>query len=100
MSQRLVEVGAGLRQEVHHRLLTNLGTHGQGIDKHAHRVTDAQVATAIADGGDANLLVVGEARERIEHRGQREVGRREVVLFAENLYGTEVQRTEYFTGRT
>ena len=32
----------------------------QCVDEHPHRVADAQVGTPVADGGDANLLIVGE----------------------------------------
>ena len=61
--QRLVEVLAGLFQKIHHTLFANLGTQSQRVDKHARRVADAQVGAAVADGGDADLLVVGETRE-------------------------------------
>ena len=60
VGQSLVKDLAGLFQEVHHLLFANLGTQGQCVDKHARRIAYAQVGTAVADGGDANLLVVGE----------------------------------------
>ena len=98
--KRLVKVRTGLVQELHHALLANLGAQGQRVDEHAHRVADAQIGTAVADGRDANLLVVGEARERIEHRRQGEVRGREVVLLAESLHRLEIQFAGCTTGKT
>ena len=60
MPERLVKVPAGFIEKVHHGLLANLRTQCQCVDEHPHRVADAQVGTPVADGGNANLLIVGE----------------------------------------
>ena len=73
VSQSLVKILASLFQEIHHILFTNPSTQSQGVDKHAHRVADAQVGTAVTDGGYADLLIVGETRECIKHCRQGEM---------------------------
>ena len=89
--QGLIEVFAGLVQELHHALFANLGTQCQRVDKHANGVANAKVGTAVAEGSDAQLLVIGEARKCVECCGQGEVCRREVVLTAETLSRIEIQ---------
>ena len=91
VAQRLVEVLAGGLQEVHHTLLANEAAHCQRVDKHAHGVADAQVGAPVADGTEADALLVGEAGQRVEGGSQRDVGRREVVLPAKGLYLLEVK---------
>ena len=61
MLQRLIEVLAGFVDKLHHRLLTDSSTQCQRVDEHTDSVADAQVRPSVADGGDAQLLVVGEA---------------------------------------
>ena len=73
--QRFVEVLTGFVEEFQNALFTNLGTQRQRIDEHTHRVLDAQVGTSVADGGDTELLVVGEARQRVERCGENVVCR-------------------------
>ena len=61
MTQCLVEVLAGLVEELHHTLLLNESAQRQRVYKHTHGVADTQVGTSVTDGCDAQLLVVGEA---------------------------------------
>ena len=58
--QGLVEVLAGLVEEFKDCLFSYLGTQCQRIDEHTYRIADAQVGTSVADGGDAQLFVVGK----------------------------------------
>ena len=75
MAQCLIKVLAGFVQELHHTLLTNLGTQCQRVDEHTHSVADAQVGTAVTNGGDAELIIVGKAGQRIEGGCQHVVSR-------------------------
>ena len=94
VAQRFVEVAAGLAEELGDRLPADVGAQGQRVDKHAHRVADAQVGAAVGDGGDAQLITVGEARERIEGGRQKMMRRRDAPLTAESVNRLEVQRAE------
>ena len=93
MPQRLVELLAGFGQEFHHTLFADLGTQCQRVDEHAGRIADAQIGAAVAEGGNAQLLVVGETRKCVEGSREGEVRRRDIVLTAELLYGFEIQLT-------
>ena len=59
--QRLVEVPAGFIDELHHALFAYGGTKCECVDEHAYGIADAEVGTSVADGGYAQLLVVGKA---------------------------------------
>ena len=89
--QRLIELLAGLVKELKHSLFADSGAQCQRVDEHAGSVADAQVGTSVADGGDTQLLVVGETRKCIEGGCECEMCRSDVVLTAEALYGFEVQ---------
>ena len=97
MAQSLVEILAGLIQELLDALFTNLGTQCQCVDKHSHRIADAQVRTSVTDGGDTQLLVVCEAGQCVEGGGKDVMRRRDVFLTTEILYGVKVQRSKYGT---
>ena len=92
MSQCLIKVLAGLVDEIHYALFLNEGAQCQCVDKHTHGVADTQVGTSVADGGDAQLLVVGEAGECIECGSKKVVGWRYIVLATETIDFIEVQR--------
>ena len=100
MAERIVEVLAGLFQEVHHALVVNLCAQGQRVDEHSCGIAYAQVAAASGDGGDADLLVVGEARQRVENGSEREMRGRKIVLLAEVLDSSEVHSAEDLAGGT
>ena len=90
VSERRVEVLARLPYELHYALRTDVGAEGKRVDEHAYRALNAEVAATAADCGDAQALVVGEARQGIEHGSQSEMSRRDLMLAAEVADGIHV----------
>ena len=70
--QCLLERVGCFAEKLFHGLLAHFGRQSQGVDEHTHRVRDAEVAAAVRDGGDTNLVGVGKPCQGVEHRGQRE----------------------------
>ena len=100
VAQRLVEGVADLMEVFTHRHIVNLQAKSQCVDKHAHRVGNLQVRAAAADGADIYLAVVGVARDHITGGGEIQMGRRDVVLSAENGGFVEVGGTECLANKS
>ena len=99
MAQRFAEVFTRLANEVHHTLTSYLTAEREGVDKHAHRVSYAHVAAAVADGGQTKAVTVGKARERVENARKNEMCGGDAIggsLTAEGVDGLEIQRRSDF----
>ena len=73
VGERLLEGVGILFYEVLNGLVRYFCSQRKGVDEHTHGVVDTEVASSVGDGGDADVICVGEPRQRIidgaeEHR--------------------------------
>ena len=69
MRQCCLETLACLVDEIGNALVTYLSGQGKGIDKHTHRVADAEVASSVGNRSETHVVIASETRERIFYGG-------------------------------
>ena len=100
MNQCLIEVTACLVEEIDDRLFTNAAAQRQRVDEHTYRISNTQIGTTVANRGDTDTLVVGEAGQRIECGSKCQMGKSQIMVAAECFDCREVHGTRYLTGCT